>query len=440
MSIYECSGAVNITTQADIDNWLLSYPNCTVKQSEFDIRNASGSLNFTRVITVDAVVVQDSPQLEALAFPILTGMDTFELNTYNGIYISNSCFGLPELFAANEVEINDMRGCGYGWQNATSLTRLSLKNSSDITLGFSSTAIDQALLVESSTSLINLLSNSIDLTGIHTVGSEANFTSNYHATVNLVDLGTAASLFANNNTECTFDFSQLSKVTNLTMIDNPATMIPSFPSLTSATNIHLRSNINTSLGPNFFPALTGAGNVTIEAWNDDFSCSKLVLQQQNGLIKNLACNGTDNSTATSAPTHSSASSLSGGAWAGIGVSTGVVVLGAALVWITLHFRRRFAQLEGRASAQQPVDVDSLFTEPTQVYSEDTHEAEGQGIIREKPDDHMREMYVRPEETASTQILEMDAAPVEPGWYARDGEDGELRYMSGHRHEGEYGPR
>ncbi|CAJ2510876.1 Uu.00g065010.m01.CDS01 [Anthostomella pinea] len=280
-------------------------------------------------------------------------------------------------------------------------------------MGLSSTAISDALLVDSSTLIT---SDAIDLSGIHTVGSEANITSNYNALVKLPDLATAPDLFVNNNTNCTFDFLQLSMVTNLTMIDNPASMIPSFPKLASATNIHLRGNIDTSLGPNYLPALTAAGNVTIEAWNDDFSCSKLVSQLQNGFIKHLAC-----------------------AWAGIGVSIGVVVVGAGLaaVWLTLrHFRRRLTQLEGRASAQQPVDVDSLFTEPTQVYFEGTHEAEGQGIIREKPDDNMREMYVRPEETAGTQILEMDAAPVEPGWYARDGEDGESRYLSGHRHEGE----
>jgi hypothetical protein len=78
------------------------------------------------------------------------------------------------------------------------------------------------------------------------------------------------------------------------------------------------------------------GTVTIEAWNSDFNCSKLVEQMQASIIQNLVCNGTNNGTRGA---HHS--KLSKGAEAGIGVGVAVLVIGiAVLAWLGFHSRRR----------------------------------------------------------------------------------------------------
>ncbi|KAI1170848.1 hypothetical protein F4777DRAFT_92049 [Nemania sp. FL0916] len=81
----------------------------------------------------------------------------------------------------------------------------------------------------------------------------------------------------------------------LSVTDNADTTIPWFPALERANDIHLRGNIDKSVGPNIFPSLKAVpGTVTIEAWNSDFNCSKLVSQVQDSIIQHLVCNGTDN--------------------------------------------------------------------------------------------------------------------------------------------------
>ncbi|KAI0023646.1 hypothetical protein F4780DRAFT_59379 [Xylariomycetidae sp. FL0641] len=79
------------------------------------------------------------------------------------------------------------------------------------------------------------------------------------------------------NSASGFNVSGITSVGNMSMIDNPETPMPVFERLERADNIHLRGHMDMSLGFNLFPSLKFvSGNVTVEAWNDDFDCSKLV--------------------------------------------------------------------------------------------------------------------------------------------------------------------
>ncbi|KAF3069764.1 hypothetical protein GL218_07910 [Daldinia childiae] len=196
------------------------------------------------------------------------------------------------------------------------------------------------------------------------------------------------------NTDCTFNFNQLSDVATLSLVDNVNTTIPWFPWLQRASNIYIRGYIDTSPGPNIFPVLTAvSGNVTIEAWNDDFNCSKLVDQYQNNIIHYLACNGTNNGTGSN--TDNASPELSQGTWAGIGVGIGVFVIGTVfgLVLLLLRLKRWKKDLIERIrqqEAQQEHRRDSLEMDQEPPNLNLLLESDGTGIIREKPDDHLRE--------------------------------------------------
>ena len=110
------------------------------------------------------------------------------------------------------------------------------------------------------------------------------------------------------------------------------------------------------------------GTVVVEPWNDDFNCSKLEDLQRSGIINELNCNGTadgtpsadTDSSSTESPADPSAETkpaLGGGAWAGIGVSLGLVLAGivGALIWFLIRKRRR-ARAQAQAQAQQDVPL------------------------------------------------------------------------------------
>ncbi|TRX88008.1 hypothetical protein FHL15_011110 [Xylaria flabelliformis] len=146
-----------------------------------------------------------------------------------------------------------------------------------------------------------------------TVGPDLNITSNTNVNLTFDALTSVGGLSVYNNTNGGFKFNKISTVGSMLLVDNVNTTLLWFPALTRANNIHKRGYIDTSVGPNIFPALQSVpGTVVIEAWNDDFNCSK-------------SNNGTNNGTdATSSEPNQV---LSQGAWGGIGVAIGIVVIG-----------------------------------------------------------------------------------------------------------------
>jgi hypothetical protein len=122
--------------------------------------------------------------------------------------------------------------------------------------------------------------------------------------------------------------------------------------------------------PNILPSLKFvSGSVTIEPWNSDINCSKLVSQSRDNIIATLYCNGTDSVTASSSPTTSaspntSSRGLSEGGWAGIGTSIGAIVIGAiiTIVWLYLRHRRDQAPAADATTAEaevKPPDLSGL---------------------------------------------------------------------------------
>ncbi|ETS76094.1 hypothetical protein PFICI_11481 [Pestalotiopsis fici W106-1] len=158
-----------------------------------------------------------------------------------------------------------------------------------------------------------------------------------------------AQLTIENCVNSTFSFASTTSIPVLLMQNNPGSLLPgNFRTLQFADTVVLNGNIDMSSNGNIFPSLRLVqGQVTIEAWNADFNCSKLVQQQRDGLIGHLTCNGTDsgNSTTTTSvqPVPSDqGSSLSLGAWVGIGVGIGVLALALifSFSWTLSHRRRR----------------------------------------------------------------------------------------------------
>ncbi|TGJ85658.1 hypothetical protein E0Z10_g3121 [Xylaria hypoxylon] len=256
--------------------------------------------------------------------------------------------------------------------------------------------------------LSNLLDNDIAMGVIGQIGQDLIINSNSNVRImydGLRDVG--GSLSISNNTNCTFDFSQISTAGSLLITDNTNTTVPLFPYLSRAESIYIHGLIDTSTGPNIFPALEFvSGNVTIEALNDDFDCSKLISQFKEDIIHNLKCNGQNNETiapeqrlgnGTSTPIPTQNPSFSPGAWAGIGIGAGVAVIGifGAFIWIIIHYRSRLRKLERKAVRDSDEKLSTGEPEQPQVFQ--MQEVDGRGIFREKPDDPLVEMHTQPAE-------------------------------------------
>ncbi|TGJ87181.1 hypothetical protein E0Z10_g1602 [Xylaria hypoxylon] len=345
-----------------------------------------------------------------------TEMSIRDVKSARGFEIS-SCVAIDDLQSADRLHLIGDSGCGYHF-SLSSVLDLTLTNAYNMALSLSTLQINNSLLVESSTypvigdtDPLSVYQNTIQLGAIASVGSGATITSNENAHValgRLTSVGESISL--RNNTNCTCNFDQISTIgKNLEMIDNVGTTLPLLPNLERAENIHLRGLINTTAGPNIFPALTYVpGTVTVEAWNDDFNCSKLVSQWHDRLINNLICNGTDNGTtistpsetnnASATPSQSSNNGLSQGAWAGIGVGVAVIILGfvVALVWVVLHFRKRLNQLAGKEEKLVPIQYYSE-QDPAEPNIRNLQEVHGSSVVHEKPGDQIYEMLVPPTE-------------------------------------------
>jgi hypothetical protein len=152
-----------------------------------------------------------------------------------------------------------------------------------------------------------------------------------------------------------------------------------------------------------------SGTVTIEAWNANFNCSRLVSQRQEGTINNLSCNGTDNATqaiisAGPTPSPLSDDSLTQGAKAGIGVGVAVVALGSiiVIVWLILRFKIQRKGLSRRGSTPPPAEEEPGSRGTVQdklggqVHEAEglmpVHQAEGRMIVQENPGNEIYELH------------------------------------------------
>ncbi|KAI1169446.1 hypothetical protein F4777DRAFT_232982 [Nemania sp. FL0916] len=244
----------------------------------------------------------------------------------------------------------------------------------------------------------------VDLWRALSAGDQVNITANRNADIDLSQLATVGSTMRiQNNTNCTFNLDKLSAGQDIYMLDNMDTVLPALPGLQSADNIHFRGIISTSSGPNIFPFLKYvSGTVTIEAWNNDFDCSKLVSLQRDHIIHNLICNGTNgtqNITNSLPGASPSSSGLMASSWAGIGIGIAVVVIGVAvtLFWRTRrHYRRKLQDMTDKkrtSSSSMNVPREGLWASALVGLIE----AEGRGVVRELPEDYIREMHVPPAE-------------------------------------------
>ncbi|KAI0098664.1 hypothetical protein GGR51DRAFT_577018 [Nemania sp. FL0031] len=333
---------------------------------------------------------------------------------------TDSCIDWSQLQDVGDLQFFATPNCGgFGMSSLKSAGNISLFNADDLywlifESGNPSIQVNGTFTVESS--VLNTTKSFSDgpyFSRIASVGKDLivrTVSSAYIYFDGLTDVGESITL--TNNMNCLFNFEKLTSVTSLTLLDNENTTLPLFPQLQRAENIHMRGIIDTSVGPNIFPSLTFvSGNVTVEAWNVDFNCSKLVSQWKDGVIRNLACNGTgngtDNSTPmpsiASAPNAGSNSQLSRGALAGIGIGAGVFVLGVlvAVIWLVFHYKQRLKIMEMAQSqvyttvSQEPLGdtASSSVSGTSELHGIGVSEKPDDHIIGEKPDDHIVELPV-----------------------------------------------
>ncbi|KAI0411969.1 hypothetical protein F5X98DRAFT_356128 [Xylaria grammica] len=369
-------------------------------------------MNITGAPNLTTIELNSSMYYQELILDGIPSYTNFALNLIGaGTIQTSSCLSFPALESVGDLTISEeANGCDYGLSSIKSIGNLTILNvnayqgddlyadlndpSFTLQLNGSLTLIGSSELSEPNgpvkrlpfapTSSIptnlevrSLRSLPMDFSDVTTVGGDISLS---------------------NNTNCTFDFSKVSTAGNLSMLDNTDTLLPLFPDLKTVENIHLRGNIDTSTGPNIFPSLVLArGNVTVEPWNHDFNCSKLVSQWNDGLIHNLSCNGTGNgsTTATATATPSIApmpdtrhsTGLSPGAKAGIGVGVAVFgILAIALVtWLVLRRKRLSKSVENPRAFTPDKELPGWYFHAD---TSGTHEVDGTAIIAEKPDDHI----------------------------------------------------
>ncbi|KAI0116540.1 hypothetical protein GGR51DRAFT_321179 [Nemania sp. FL0031] len=394
-------------------------------------------LSITNAPNLTAIYINTTSfgNLELLGMPGAANDDVVPAKVVTALSIyTNSCLNTSSLEDVGDLRFVGVVGCHYQFRNLKSVGNLSIVNAANfpscdlLAAGFSTSLFDP-LLVNESMILDNnaneapyspIVDNNVNeapypniaFNGISQVGKDLNITS--YANVNisfggLTDIGASVVVF--NNTNCTFNFDHVSSATNIIMLDNADTILPLFPELETVENVHFRGHIDTSTGPNIFPVLTLArGTVVVEAWNADFNCSALVSLKNQNKINNLVCNGMDNSTSIPSVIPSGHEGLSTGTKAGIGVGSSIFGLGIvlALAWLILHFQRRLRSLE-TARLQGATDNDKDSAEDISGPElNGTYEADGTGIIREKPDDHLVELRVNEPELPEDHLVELPA--------------------------------
>ncbi|KAI0412922.1 hypothetical protein F5X98DRAFT_379268 [Xylaria grammica] len=346
------------------------------------------------------------PSLGEIGLQAATGLHVLELrdvppwsnpNITSVVMLeTNSCMRLSSLGSVRNLHLigKNIQNC-FLFPSLTSVFNFTLTNISplEISWGQEALTITDTLALESSVVAPSAYDLTLKLSPIVSVGSNAFVTLNENVHIELGNLASVkGDLSIHNNRNCTFDFDHLTEVGNLLLVDNQDTPLPSFPSLARVNTIHLRGHIDKT---NIFPALTSVSDtVTIEAWNDDFNCAKLVSQHLEGTIPNLICNGTNNGTKTSGGGPASwpflpppAYSLSEGAKAGIGVGGIAGVLGAviAIIWLVLRFKIQLKELSQKDLALRPVEGEDAAC---------IQGPESRGIVQEMPYDPVYELEGR----------------------------------------------
>ncbi|KAI0100486.1 hypothetical protein GGR51DRAFT_350084 [Nemania sp. FL0031] len=413
LSFTNFTGGFNISVVSSPQLQILDFPDLTALQHLHvvdapaltqiqlsELRASAETLVYPVTYTfTPSISIDNALQFGGLSLPALTALNDLEvahvprlqlvsgglskITTADSI-VSDNVLAYPGLASVGTLQLTGYDGCSYYLPNLSSIVDFSFTNAVNSRLWTAATLkVDGSFVLdtapyrraanESTDELIpsrsSSVGNNIDVSNITAVAVNATIRSNADTHIDISKLTTVGGAFSvTNNTNCSIDVTKLTQAGTLSIMDNTDSVIPQLFNLARAESIHLRGNIDTSSGPNILPSLTFvSGTVTIEAWNADFNCSRLVSQQQQGLINNLQCNGTSNGTAstastplspsssTSALSQSASSGLSSGAWAGIGVGIGLVVIGllGGAAWLFLYFRRRFAALEASARQTQP---------------------------------------------------------------------------------------
>ncbi|KAK6956377.1 hypothetical protein Daesc_001654 [Daldinia eschscholtzii] len=403
----ECPKEISISSQEEIDNTDFA---CVLN---ITLENATGNLTFSTLEYVDNFKVRDSPLLESLSIPNLKKLDEW-LDIKNATSLTN--ISIPHV---NEVVVWQL-----GIDVPLRITRISIIDAPSIehiVLGNSTTFL--GLIIGEPVSTLNEIQMTTAVGELVVDrGCPGLYELEYVRDFQATGWKDCYSTYPN-----IYTLPKLKSVHNLTLIDSDLQYFddsvqingslaivetngwrrPYDGGLDDEDQLEALLIIYSSGGPNILPALiTVPGNVTIEAWNDDFNCSKLVDQFENGLIHFLSCNGTDNGTKSVliVPTESTGisqdntpSTLSQGAWAGIGVGIGVFAIGmiCGIVGLFLRFKRwkkelieRIRQQEAQARQEHLRDSLEMEHEPPNLNL--LHESDGTGIMREKPDDHIQE--------------------------------------------------
>ncbi|KAK6949027.1 hypothetical protein Daesc_009099 [Daldinia eschscholtzii] len=378
-----------------------------------------GDPNTFLVNTID-LSIEDAPSLTTTN---LGQLESFKAVTYDSDnYFSNhgpgafdnitavwnltidACVNFVSLERADRVQIagDGDRSCQMDFSKLSSVNNMTLHSVPVLFMGGAVT-VNESLVVESWDPSISESPGPKYIRHFTTVGSDLRASANSQTELTFTDLQrVGGDLVIYNNKNSTLSFDQLTEAGTISIVDNADTILPWFPRLQRADSIHLRGYIDTSMGQNLFPVLSIVpGNVTIEAWNADFNCSKLVDQFRDNIIANLKCNGTNNATGTAAgpitnpviTQENQSSGLSAGAWAGIGVGIAIFVLGVVIgvVWLLLRLRRLRKELMERIKEQETNQLqrwDSLEMRSKRPNLDVLCESDGTGIIREKPDDHV----------------------------------------------------
>ncbi|KAI1121929.1 hypothetical protein F5Y10DRAFT_271607 [Nemania abortiva] len=338
------------------------------------------------------------------------------------------CLPLSGLKSAKSLKISCPRFCPYSLTNLLSVGEFTLENAAFVNTVDSVESNNESAIPVQITNGMSLQNSfvgndppiggaEIPLRRIGTIVQDLNITSNGNVHIaydGLTDIG--GDVYIRDNWNCSINFDKLSAVGNIFFINNTNTGLPLFPNLITVGDIYIGGSISTPNGPNIFPALKViSGNVTIEALNNEFSCSKLVSQLNHTLIHNLRCNGRSysispssvestsppGSTSSAESSNGSNISLPSGAWAGIGVGIGTAVLGilAAFTWLIIHYRRRVTKLEEeiavRAANEKALAALAEGLQQPRIFS--MQEVDGRGIFREMTDDPLVEMPALPPE-------------------------------------------
>ncbi|KAI1744673.1 hypothetical protein F4680DRAFT_405723 [Xylaria scruposa] len=458
-----CETTFTVTNQTDIDEGPLRLCQNSLIPA-INVRNATGTLTFRNIGQTSHVDVQDSPQLEILDFPALSYINTLNINQATSLtsvllpilglwyydcsqtqlvlwfnitsapslsnitlgdseclerialfdvpksltnsselaprstsIYTNMCMDLNRLTLAEDLDLSGNL-CNYDLGKLTIVRNFILRNAASVTTVDSTSTVSPLRVNDSMLLLASIADpelrlypdNEIPLRRVGTIGQDLNITSNEYTHIaydGLTEVG--GSLYINSNTNCTFNFTSISTVNKaLIFTGNADTPLPSFSSLERVENILVDGLIDTSIGPNIFPALRSVSNVTVKTSND-FDCSKLASQYNSKIIQNLQCNGRRSTRLTT------------GAWAGIGVSTGVVVIGflGALIWLIVRYRRRVKTLETEKSRDGREEKEPS-KEPSQPHICQLPEMCGRGVCQEMPDDHLVEMPTLPAELST----------------------------------------